>query len=97
MDDMGRRYRRSPNMVYRQIEAESLLVPIKSNVGDMGFIYNLNDVGTFIWDRLDGENQLGDITNQIVEEFDVSPAEAQEDLLHFTAQLKKIGAIEAVC
>ena len=96
MDDMGRRYRRSPNMVYRQIEAESLLVPIKSNVGDMGFIYNLNDVGTFIWDRLDGENQLGDITNQIVEEFDVSPEEAQEDLLHFTGQLKKIGAIEAV-
>lgn len=96
MDDLENRYRRSANIVYRQIESESILVPIKSNVGDMGFIYNLNDVGAFIWDRLDGENSLSDIRKEIVEEFEVSPQEAEEDLIRFTAQLKEIDAIEIV-
>jgi hypothetical protein len=41
-------YKRNENFVFRQIENETILVPIKDNVGDMNCIYNLNEVGAFI-------------------------------------------------
>ena len=82
--------------MYRKIESESILVPIKDNVGDMGSIYNLNDVGAYGWDNLDGEKRLTDIKEKLLEEFDVSPERAEEDLLEFIGQLREIGAIEAI-
>jgi hypothetical protein len=93
MKDLQKKYRRSEDLVYRKIQDETILVPIKDNVGDMGSIYNLNEVGAFIWEQLDGEKTLLDITNMIVEEFEVSPEQAQADLREFVSQLKEIDAI----
>jgi methyltransferase-like protein len=93
MKDLQKKYRRSEDFVYRKIQDETILVPIKDNVGDMGAIYNLNEVGAFIWEQLDGEKTLLDITNMIVEEFEVSPEQAQADLREFVSQLKEINAI----
>ncbi|MGD8765332.1 MAG: PqqD family protein [Desulfobacteraceae bacterium] len=90
---MNRRYKRNEDFVYRKIENETILVPIKNNVGDMGSIYNLNEVGAFIWENLDGEKTLGDLKNMVTEEFDVSDQEAEEDLIQFVGDLIDIEAI----
>jgi hypothetical protein len=93
VEDLEKKYRRNENFVYRKIQDETILVPIKNNVGDMGSIYNLNEVGAFIWERLDGEKRLLDIENMIVDEFQVSPEQARADLREFVSQLKEIDAI----
>jgi hypothetical protein len=93
MENLEKKYERNENFVYRKIENETILVPIKDNVGDMGSIYNLNEVAAFIWERLDGEKRLLDIENMIVDEFEVSPEKAQADLREFVSQLKEIDAI----
>ncbi|MBW1716375.1 MAG: PqqD family protein [Deltaproteobacteria bacterium] len=90
---MQKKYRKNKNFVYRMIQHETILVPIKDNVGDMGSLYNLNEVGAFIWERLDGEKTLHNIEAMIIEEFDVSSEKAQEDLGEFVHQLKEIDAI----
>lgn len=59
----------------------------------MGFIFNLNEVGAFVWEHLDGKNRLLDIKNMISEEFDVSSQKAEEDLCEFVRQLEEIDAI----
>ncbi len=41
-------FRKNENFVFRQIDDETILVPIKNNVGDMGAIYNLNGVGAYV-------------------------------------------------
>ena len=79
--------------MYRTIQHETILIPIKDNVGDMDSLYNLNEVGAFIWERLDGEKILRDIRTMITEAFGVSSEEAQEDLYEFVRQLKEIDAI----
>ena len=86
------RYRRSGNLVSREIHEEMLLIPIKDNVGDMGRIYSLNGVGAFIWELLDGTRRVLDIKQMVVEEFDVSPQEAEKDLLAFLRDLQELGA-----
>lgn len=92
---LGDIYKRSRDVVYRQIDGESILVPIRNNVGDLDSIYNLNEVGAFVWNELDGEKRLNEIKDRILQEFDVSAEQAEEDLLGFIAQLRDIRVIEA--
>ena len=91
--DMEQQYRRHANFVYRKIENETILVPIKNNVGDMSCIYHLNEVGAFIWEQLDGEKTLSDILNMVADEFDVTPEDAEIDLYDYINDLNEIGAI----
>ena len=93
MQNLEQKYRRNANFVYRKIENETILVPIKDNVGDMGCIYNLNEVGAFVWEHLDGEKTLDDLKNMVTEEFDVSDQEAEKDLNQFVGDLIDIEAI----
>ena len=94
MADLEMRFKRNENFVFRKIGDEMILVPIKNNVGDMGSIYNFNELAAFVWENLDGKDRLQDIKNSIVEEFEVSAQQAEEDLCEFVDDLKEIGAIE---
>jgi hypothetical protein len=93
MIDLNRRYHRHENFVFRRIEDETILVPIKDNVGDMGSIYNLNEVGALVWELLDGQKTLGDIRDTVVAQFKVSTQEAQADICEFISQLETIDAV----
>jgi methyltransferase-like protein len=93
MEGLDRIYKKNENFVFRKIEGETILVPIKDNVGDMGSIYNLNYVGAFVWEQVDGVKSLQDIKNRLLEEYEVSFREAEDDLLEYIAQLKEIDAV----
>jgi hypothetical protein len=94
--DLGQCYCRNENFVYRRIEDETILVPIKDNVGDMSCIYSLNEVGAFIWQHLDGTLTLSEIKNMILTEFEVSTKQIEFDLNEFIADLNVIDAIRRV-
>jgi hypothetical protein len=68
-------------------------VPIRDNVGDMSCIYNLNKVGAFVWEHLDGERTLNEIIDLITEEFDVAAQEVESDVHEFVGELQEIDAI----
>ena len=93
MQRIDKVFQKNENFVFRQIDDETILVPIKNNVGDMGSIYNLNEVGAYIWEHLDGEKTLSEIKNKIAVEFEVSPETAEEDLMEFVNQLEEIEAV----
>ena len=93
MEAFDKIYKKNDSFVFRKIEDETLLVPLKDNVGDMGFLYNLNEVGSFIWQRMDSGEPLRDILDKILQEFDVSCEQAQTDLCEFIRDLEEIGAI----
>ena len=86
-------YKRNDNFVFRQIENETILVPIKDNVGDMNCIYNLNEVGAFIWQNIKCKNSVSDIKDMLISEFDVTESQAEADLDKFVKDLKEIEAI----
>jgi methyltransferase-like protein len=93
MQTLDRVYQKNQNFVFRQIDDETLLVPIKDNVGDLGSIYNLNPVAAFVWQHLDGEKTLNDIKDLMTGEFEVSHPDAEKDLTEFVGELEKIDAI----
>lgn len=71
-------------------------MPIRQNVGDLESIYTLNETGARVWALLDGQTGVGEIRDAIVDEYEVSAGEAEQDLLELLAQLEEIGAVARV-
>ena len=93
MIELGQIYRRNENFVFRRIEGETILVPIRGNVGDLDCIYSLNPVGALVWEHLDGSQDLDVIKNRIAAEYDVADDTAETDLLSFIEEMKTIAAV----
>ncbi len=87
-------YKKSDSIVSRKIADEFILVPIRQNVGDLESISTLNEVAARIWELIDGKKKVREIKDKIVEEFEVTPKQAEKDLIEYLKQLKKISAIE---
>jgi hypothetical protein len=96
MTNLQHIYRKNPNMVSREILGETILVPVRHNVGDLECLYTLNETGAFAWNLFDGENSVEFVRRRIVDEYDVSEKEAQSDLVELIAQLIEIDALERV-
>jgi hypothetical protein len=86
-------FARSEGMVGRRVADQFLLVPIVSRGADVDCLYNLNVVGTFIWEHLDGRTRGIEIVDALVERFEVERRRAEEDYRGFLASLLGISAI----
>jgi hypothetical protein len=92
MPQLDDRYRKDANIVSRPIAGEMLLVPIRQKRGDLESIYTLNDTASRAWDLLDGQRTLGEISDQIVAEFEVDESQAEQDLIILVEKLEAVGA-----
>jgi hypothetical protein len=93
MDFLERVFKKSDAIVFRKIGDECILVPIRQGVGDLESIYTLNETAARIWELLDGTAKGTEIRDKITEEFDVTPEEAEKDLVHHLRELASIKAI----
>jgi hypothetical protein len=91
---LDRRYIKDQNIVFRKVADECILVPIRQSVGDLESIYTMNEVGARIWELIDGKMNGIEIKDKIVEEFEVTPEEAERDIIVYFQQLEKIKAIK---
>lgn len=96
MAELRKIYRRNDNFVFRRIEGETILVPIRGNVDDLDCIYSLNPAGALVWEHLDGTLDLGAIRKRIAAEYDVADDRAEMDLLSFIDEMRTIAAVEVV-
>lgn len=93
MDFLEKVYKKSDSIVFRKIGDECILVPIRQDVGDLESIYTLNETAARIWELTDGKTQVSQIKEKIVEEFQVDPEQAEQDLREHLQQLEGIQAI----
>jgi len=93
---LERRLARDPSIVSRKIVDGFVLVPIRQKAADLESIYTMNEVGSRIWELVDGEKRVGEIRDVIAEEFEVGVQEAEADLVEFLRQLEQVGAVKEV-
>lgn len=93
MDFLEKVYKKSDSVVFRKIGDEFILVPIRQDVGDLESIYTLNETAARIWELTDGKTRVSQIKEKIVEEFEVDPEQAEQDLKEHLQQLEGIQAI----
>jgi hypothetical protein len=84
---------RSERMVGRRIAEEYVLVPILGRGADADGIYNLNRLGAFVWEHLDGRRDGRTIVERITQAFEVDLPRASRDYLAFVSQLLSIEAV----
>jgi hypothetical protein len=82
-------------MVGRKVANEFILVPLVGRGADVDAVLNLNRVGAFIWERIDGERDGGAVVDLLMERFDVDRARACADYLEFVAKLLSVHALHA--
>ena len=81
-------FRKSDALVTREIAGETLLVPMRGKLARLQRIFALNPVGAHIWEQLDGTRDLAAIHRSLVESFEVSPEQAEADLVEYVAMLR---------
>jgi len=74
-------YRKNDSVVLREIADEILLVPVRGRLAQLQQLFVLNPVAHYIWQEIDGSNDLGSIHRSLVDCFEVQADEARSDLL----------------
>ena len=74
--------------VLREIAGEYILVPIGNTAMEMNGMITLNEVGVFIWNKLQDECTCEQLLNAILDEFDIDEELAKNDLDEFLKQLE---------
>jgi len=81
------------DLVTRCVADETIIVPVRNNVGDLDSIYTLNEVATTIWQLIDGRKSVSQIIEEICKVYDVRREEAEKDTLEFLNTLKEAGLL----
>jgi len=90
------RFIRNHQVVSRQIDGELILVPIRRGVGDLNSLYTLNSVGVVLWEFMTQGHTVTEMVQRICDEFEVTNAQAFEDIQQFLDSLLEEKLIEPV-
>ena len=85
---------RSQSVVARVVAGETLIVPIRSKVGDLASIYSFNGTGSLIWKLLDAPRTAAELAMAVAEEYEVEVAQAERDVMEFVNEMKAVGLVE---
>ncbi len=88
------RFVRSQAVVARVVGGQTLLVPVRSRVGDLASIYTFNETGTLIWKILESPRTVSEMAASVAQEFAVDPAQAERDVSRFVGEMRSIGLVE---
>jgi hypothetical protein len=89
-------FRRSDDVVCRAVGQESILVPIRNNVGNLDFVYTLSPVAARIWSLLDGVRTADEVAVAIMAEYDVDRDTVMADLAELVSDLAGVSLLSRV-
>ena len=89
-------FRRSDDVVCRAVGLESILVPIRNNVGNLDFVYTLSPVAARIWTLLDGVRTADEVADAIAAEYEVDRDTAMADLAELVSDLAGVSLLTRV-
>lgn len=80
-------------LIKRDIAGDTVLVPVGKTVFDSNGLFVLNELGAFIWDLLPKAENAEQICAAILEEYDVTPAVAAQDVAEFLRKLEEMNIL----
>ena len=85
---------RSQSVVARVVAGETLIVPVRSKVGDLASIYSFNGTGSLVWKLLESPRTVAQLATAVAEAYEVEPAQAEEDVTNFVSEMKSVDLVE---
>lgn len=89
-------YAKNPDIIFRKIADEFILVPIRQRAVDLKCVYTLNQTAAFLWELIDSKQSVAQITDKFVTEFEVDSRQAQADVSEMISQWESLSLIQKV-
>lgn len=81
-------------LVLRQVAAEWIVIPMSTSTLNLNGVLNLNESGAFLWRKLKEGSDRDGLVNALTQEYDVTYAEAADDVDVFLQKLDEAGCFE---
>ncbi|MCU0836207.1 MAG: PqqD family protein [Chromatiaceae bacterium] len=78
----------SSEVLFQQVASESVLLDLASET-----YFGLDEVGTRIWQLLQEHSRLRTVYETMLDEYDVEPAQLEQDLLKLIGELADAGLV----
>ena len=75
--------------IYRDIAGDCLLVPVGEATQRLNGMIHLDGTAAFIWNQIDQARNLDEIVEKILQEYEVDPETARQDVYGFCLELYK--------
>ena len=90
-------YKPSDDLVVREIDGQTIIVPIGTGVGDLeDELYALNDTARAVWAKLDGTRTLGAVVDELAKEYTAPADQIDADVSGLLEELLKRGMVVTV-
>jgi hypothetical protein len=90
--DASARFRPSPDVVYRRVGDEAVLVPLRKGVGDLDWVHTLSPVAARVWQLIANEARTTtEIARVICAEYQVDAQTAEADVADLLRTLCDAG------
>lgn len=80
--------------VLREIAGDYILVPVGDTALEFNGLITLNEVGAFLWGKLQQDVELEQLVDAVLDEYDIDKETATRDAEEFVENLKKAGIIK---
>jgi hypothetical protein len=81
-------YRKSDDIVAREIEGELIIIPLVTGIGNMeNELYALDEIGREIWNRIDGQKSVLQIIDELEGSYNADREILQKDVLGFLNEI----------
>lgn len=80
-------------VTHRKIGAESVLIPIASEAGNLNSFFQMNPTATVVWEAAVAGKSDEEIIGELCDTFDVSSEEAQQDVAELLETFVDLGAL----
>ena len=87
-------YVRSRAVVSRLVAGETLVLPVRGDIGDLANFYTFNKTATTIWEALEKPRSFREICDVIEHQYEISRERAEEDLVHFVQEMSSLGLVQ---
>ncbi len=88
MTDLAMVPRKNPNSAYRIYDGQATIV-----LPEQAEVNVLNEIGSLVWDRIDGTRTVAQLIDEVVEQCDTTPEVARRDVLEFLQSLRAHGMV----
>lgn len=80
--------------IKRNIAGECVVVPVGDTALSFNGLISLNDVGEFLWDKLQKEITVEQLVGCIMDEYEVEEITAKKDVIEFVSKLLAASILE---
>lgn len=80
--------------ILRDIAGEHILIPVGDTALTFNGLITLNEVGLFLWEKLQNDITKDDLLKEVLSEYDVDKQTALQDIEEFLESLMEKGIIE---